>query len=132
MSKKYFKGRDYLMSKDASTYKEWIEYRARIMFSADGPSSSIYGDSIAKNITFINSNGVAGNELYVHVSHSEYKNGEHIITSTIKGPVFVFKRNQDIDNDEPTIFFHLQDDECDKDDERLIRQMIDTFKFINK
>jgi len=61
------------LKEKTSTYKKWTERRATLVFDADGVDGSEQGDSIAKNIHFINSQGTSGTELYIYVSKSIYQ-----------------------------------------------------------
>jgi hypothetical protein len=113
-------------------YNDWIEYRTKMFFSADGHDESIYGDSIAKNTSFKTRYGVEGNKIYVFVGKEFYIAGKRIKTTTIQGPVYVFKLHRDLNNLEPIIYFKVRDDQCDYNDKDLIELMMNTFDFVDK
>ena len=129
-SANFYPAHDYLMKVDPQTYNDWIEYRARLLYSADGPGESYYGDSVALNKTFKNRNGIIGNELYIYVTNTKYEKGGVVKASAIRGPVYVFKRNQDLSNIELTLLFQLREDQCDSIDRKLVDLMFDTFNWI--
>ena len=131
-SENFHPGHDYRMKKDPETYLDWIEYRARIMYSADGPDASINGDSVAVNINFKNKNGISGNKVYIYVTDFIHENGIKIKTTSIQGPVYVFKLHHDLNALEPAIFFRVGIDQNDYNDRRLIELMMDTFEFLAK
>jgi len=128
----FHQGHDYMLKKDPETYLEWIEYRARTMYSADGPDGSMYSDSVAVNITFKNKNGITGNKVYIYLTDFIHENGIKIKTTSIQGPVYVFKLHHDLNAVEPAIFFRLGIDQDDFSDRRLIEMMMDTFEFLTK
>ena len=126
----FYPAHDYLMKENPQTYNDWIEFKARVLYSADGPGESYYGDSIALNKIFKNRNGIIGNELYIYVTHTINEKGRIVKTSEIKGPIYVFKRNLDLSNNELTLFFQLREDQCDSIDRKLVELMFDTFNWI--
>lgn len=115
---------------DPKTYIDWIEFKARLLYAADGPGENYYGDSIAINKTFKNRNGIIGNEIYIYVTNTKHEKGKSIKTSTIRGPVYVFKRYQNLTNTELTLFFQLREEQCDSLDRKLVELMFDTFNWI--
>ena len=125
-------GKDYLNKRNVENYREWIEWRARMLFAADGTEGSEYGDSVAKNISFTNKYGVNGNVLYIYVTHTKYNTKKETKSRRIEGPVYVFKQNQDIETKDPALFFIQRDDQIDNDDKKIVQLMMDTFNFIEK
>jgi hypothetical protein len=128
----FYPSHDYKMKKDPSTYLEWIEYRTRLLFSGDGPEGSLYGDSIVKNINWINKYGITGNIFYIQVIRRTVDNGKKIESYHTEGPVYVFKRSQDLNTSEPAFFFKVREDQCDSIDFEIIKLMFDNFEWVSK
>ena len=110
-------------------YIDWVESRIRVMYDADGCSEHVHGESIAKNISFTNKYGIPGNEVYTNVTRTKDENGIQSKTTTIKGPVFVFKLHQEIYKNEPAILFYLSETVADSSDLENLKLMMDTFRF---
>jgi hypothetical protein len=110
-------------------FKDWIEWRTRIHYDADGCDGSTSGDSIYKDISFTNSVGTIGNKIYIYVNTIRLLNGERSKQTSIKGPVFVFKKNQELNLNEPVFFIHAIGEKTDSLDIQNMERMADTFKY---
>ena len=129
-TEKVFQLKKFRGSKNPKTYIEWIEFRASVLYAADGVNGSTYGDSVALCLNFENKNGIKGSKLYIYVSDRYHEKGKEIVITNIRGPVYVFKKHQDLSTTEPIIYFQTGSDQSDYMDRRLIELMIDTFNFI--
>jgi|WetSurMetagenome_2_1015567.scaffolds.fasta_scaffold123306_3 hypothetical protein len=120
----------YSLKQYYTNLSEWIAWRAGADYGADGPDEGIYGDSIATNISFKNKYGISFNELYVYVTCTQWDSAHGVKYTDIRGPVFAVKLNPEAETDVQVLFIRLNEDFCTKDDEAILRLMVDNFTYI--
>jgi len=126
----YKPGYKYSSSKQINNLPEWINWRAGVTYSADGPDGSLYGDSIAKVTGFTNKYGIYITELFVYVNCSmmEAEGWRNYIS--ICGPVFAIKLNLPNATEEPVLFLRPNEWDVTNDERVILRLMVENFKYL--
>lgn len=74
--------------RDSSSFFEFAIERAKVMNSADGPTSSLYADSVLSHTLFENPYGIKVLELLLEMVDVEWTDEEEIVERSVRGPIY--------------------------------------------
>ncbi len=116
--------------RDSSSFVEFAIERAKVMNSADGPTSSLYADSVLADTLYTNQHGIRVLEFLLGMVDVEWTDEEEIVERSARGPIYAVLLDPNPDEPRSVLFLspaYGADGVVGGDD--LLRRIVDTIGY---
>ena len=116
--------------KNISIFIEFAIDRAKVMNSADGPTSTSYVDSVISQTLFTNPHGIDVLELLLSMVHADWSSDEEVQERSERGPIYAVLLAPDPDESR-SVLFVSPTYEADRvvGSDGVLRKIVDTIKY---
>jgi len=116
--------------RDGSSFVEFAIEQSKVMNSADGPSRSLYADSVLSHTLFENPHGIQVLELLLEMVDVEWTDEEEIVERSERGPIYAVLLDPNPNEPRSVLFLspaYGADEVVGADD--VLRRAVDTIRY---